>query len=232
MLALRPLRRVILSGSQNGGIPVEIVGVVGDVRSLTLTQQTDVEIYRPFAQRTQAFGQLVVKAEAAPESVLATMRAVVRAVDPELPVTQLGTLEQVLESSLGQRRLLMTVLAAFAAVAFVLSSVGIYAVVSFTVGARTSEIGVRIALGAKPSSVVRLIAVHGMRPVLAGLAAGLLGVPLVARVLSAQLFELSAADPRVLGTLAAFIVAVATAASLLPARRAARIDPIVALRSE
>jgi len=226
------LGRVILSGSQNGGIPVEIVGVVGDVRSLTLTQPTDVEIYRPFAQRTQAFGQLVVKAEAAPESVLATMRAVVRAVDPELPVTQLGTLEQVLESSLGQRRLLMTLLAAFAAVAFVLSSVGIYAVVSFTVGARTSEIGVRIALGAKPSSVVRSIAVHGMRPVLAGLAAGLLGVPLVTRVLSAQLFEVSAADPRVLGTLAALIVAVGTAASLLPARRAARIDPIVALRSE
>jgi putative ABC transport system permease protein len=227
-----PLGRVILSGSQNGGIPVEIVGIVADVRSLTLTQPTDVEIYRPFAQRTQAFGQLVVKAEGAPASVLATIRTVVRAIDPELPVTQLGTLEQVLDSSLGQRRLLMTLLAAFAAVAFVLSAVGIYAVVSFTVGGRTSEIGLRIALGANPSSVIRLVAAHGMRPVLAGAAAGLLSVPLVARALSTQLFEVSAADPRVLGSVAAIVIAGAAAASVIPARRAARIDPIVALRRE
>ena len=227
-----PLGRVMLSGSQDGGIRVEIVGVVGDVRSLTLTQPTDVEIYRPFAQRTQAFGQIVVKGDAPPESLLTTMQAVVRAIDPELPMTRAGTLDQVLDASLGQRRLLMTLLAGFAALAFVLSAVGIYAVVSFTVGRRTTEIGVRIALGAKPSSVVRSIAVHGMRPVLAGAAAGLLGVPLVVRAVSAQLFEVSAADPRVFGSVTAIIIAVAAAASLLPARRAAKIDPIVALRSD
>jgi putative ABC transport system permease protein len=227
-----PLRRVILSGSQDGGIPVEIIGVVGDVRSLTLTQPTAIEIYRPLAQRTQAFGQIVVKGEAPPESLLTTIYAVVRAADPELPITRAGTLDQMLDASLGQRRLLMALLGGFAVLAFVLSAIGIYAVVSFTVGRRTTEIGVRIALGAKPSSVVWSIAVHGMRPVLAGGAAGLLGVPLVARALSGQLFEVSAADPRVFGSVAAIIIAVAAAASLLPARRAARIDPIAALRSD
>jgi putative ABC transport system permease protein len=206
--------------------------VVGDVRSLTLTQPTAIEIYRPLAQRTQAFGQIVVKGEAPPESLLTTIYAVVRAADPELPITRAGTLDQMLDASLGQRRLLMALLVGFAALAFVLSAIGIYAVVSFTVGRRTTEIGVRIALGAKPSSVVWSIAVHGMRPVLAGGAAGLLGVPLVARALSGQLFEVSAADPRVFGSVAAIIIAVAAAASLLPARRAARIDPIAALRSD
>lgn len=227
-----PIGRVILTGSQNGGIRAQVVGVVGDVRSLTLTQTTEVELYRPFAQRQLPFAQIAVRAAGSPESVIGTLRAVVRKVDPELPLTQVITAEQVLGDSLGQRRLLMALLGTFAALAFVLSAVGIYAIVAFTVVRRTTEIGVRMALGAKPFDVVRLIAGQGMRPVVAGTIIGLAALPWVSNRIAGQLFQVSPLKPSVIGLVVGLIVMVAAAASVTPASRAARVDPIRALRGD
>lgn len=224
--------RVVLTGSQNGGIRAQVVGVVGDVRSLTLTQTTEVELYRPLAQRQLPFAQIAVRAAGSPESVIGTLRAVVRKVDPELPLTHVITAEQVLGDSLGQRRLLMALLGTFAALAFVLSAVGIYAIVAFTVGRRTTEIGIRMALGAKPFDVVRLIAGQGMRPVVAGTIIGLAALPWVSNRIAGQLFQVSPLNPSVIGLVVGLIVMVAAAASVTPASRAARVDPIRALRAD
>jgi len=227
-----PIGRVILTGSQGGGIPAEIVGVVGDVRSLTLTEMTDVEVYRPFAQRPVAFAQIAVKAAGSAESVTTTVRNVVREVDPELPLTRVATAEQVLGDSLGQRRLLMTLLGAFAVLAFLLSGVGTYAVVAFMVGRRTAEIGVRMALGANRSDVVRLIAGQGLRPVAAGAAVGLLALPWISDLIAEQLFQVSPLNPSILGVVGGLIFVAAAAASLLPASRAALVDPARVLRPD
>ena len=227
-----PIGRVILTGSQGGGIRAEVVGIVGDVRSLTLTQTTEVEVYRPLAQRPQAFVQVAVKAAGSAESTTTLLRNVVREVDPELPLTQVATAEQVLGNSIGQRRLLMTLLSAFAVLAFVLSAVGTYAVVAFMVGRRTAEIGVRMALGAKRFDVVRLIAGQGLRPVAAGAAVGMLALPWVSSRIAEQLFQVSPLDPAVLGLVGGLILASATAASVLPASRAALVDPAQVLRRD
>lgn len=161
------LGRTILAGSSGGGIRAEVIGVVGDVRSLTLTETSEVEIYRPFAQRPVLVAQIAVKARGSPVSAVGLLREVVRSLDPELPLTQISTADDILANSLSERRMLMTLLGAFAVLAFLLSAVGIYAVLAFTVGRRTAEIGVRMALGARPVSW--LVVAQGVRPVLLGM---------------------------------------------------------------
>jgi putative ABC transport system permease protein len=193
---------------------------------------TDVEVYRPFAQRPLAFAQIVVKAAGSAQSATTTLRNVVREVDPELPLTQVATAEQVLGNSLGQRRLLMTLLGAFAVLAFLLSGVGTYAVVAFMVGRRTAEIGVRMALGANRSDVVRLIAGQGLRPVAAGAAVGLLALPWISEQIAEQLFQVSPLSPSILGVVGGLIFVAAAAASVLPASRAALVDPVRVLRPD
>lgn len=227
-----PIGRVILTGSQRGGIPAEVVGIVGDVRSLTLNQTTEVELYRPFAQRPLPFAQIVVKAAAAPETIVGTLRAVVREVDPELPLVMVATAQQVVSDSLGQRRLVVALLAAFAALAFVLAAVGIYAVVAFMVGQRTAEIGLRVALGARPSGVVGLMARQGIWPVVVGALIGLATLPWVSNRVADQLFQVSPLELPVVSLVVAVLMATATAATLIPATRAGLVDPVRALRGD
>jgi putative ABC transport system permease protein len=197
-----------------------------------LTEPTAVEVYRPFAQRPQAFAQIAVKAAGSAASVAAIVRDAVRSVDPELPLTQVATAEQVLGNSLGQRRLLMTLLGSFAALAFVLAGVGTYAVIAFMVARRTTEIGIRMALGATRADVVRLVTGQGLQPVAIGAAAGLAALPIVSNWVTEQLFQVSPLNPSLLAGVAGMIVLAAAAASALPASRAARVDPVRALRAD
>jgi putative ABC transport system permease protein len=227
-----PIGRPLFTGSTGGGIRCEIVGVVGDVRSVSLAQVNDVEFYRPLTQRPQPFQQIVVRTAGDPLQMLGELRRAVRAVDPELPLNQPRALSAVADASLGQRKLLMALLGAFAALALLLATIGIYSVVAYLVGQRTNEIGIRLALGAHTRDVLRLVAWEGLRPVAAGLACGLLGVVTAGRVIKSLLYGVSPADPATLAAATFTLGTVALAACLIPARRATRVDPLVALRHE
>jgi putative ABC transport system permease protein len=153
-------------------------------------------------------------------------------VDRELPFIQPQTMTKVIGNSLGQQRLTMTLLGSFAAIALLLALVGIYGAVAYTVEQRTGEIGVRMALGAQARDVLRLIISQGMEPVVIGLAVGLVAVLALGQLLASQLYEVSARNPTLLGTTTLLLGLVALAACLIPARRATRVDPIIALRYE
>jgi putative ABC transport system permease protein len=226
-----PIGREMFTGSTGGGIRCEIAGVVGDVRSVSLAQVNDVEVYRPYTQRPQPFGQLVLRTPGDPLQMLGDLRRAVRAVDPELPLNQPQALSAVADASLGQRKLLMALLGAFAALALLLATVGIYSVVAYLVSQRTNEIGIRLALGAHASDVLRLVTWDGLRPVLAGLAIGLIGVVVAGRLLGSLLYGVSAVDPLTLALAALTLAIVALAACVIPARKATRIDPAMALRA-
>ena len=227
-----PIGKTIISGSLGGGTRCEIVGIVGDVRSVNLAQPNDAEFYLPFTQRPLDFAQIVVRTRGNPLGVLNDVRAAVRAVDPELPLNQPRALLDVADASLGQRKLLMTLLGAFAGLALLLATVGIYSVVAYLVGQRRGEIGVRLALGASNADILRLVTLDGLRPVTAGLAIGVAGVAALGRLLATQLYGVSALDPTVLATAVSTLGAVALIACLVPARRATRIDPAIALRAD
>lgn len=227
------LGRRILMGTNNGvGLPMEVVGVAEDVRSQTLAQTAEVEFYRPVMQRQSAFMQLAVRTESDPAAFAATARQVLKGLDAGVPFNNPTTLDATVAQSLGQQRLLFTLLSLFAALALVLAAVGIYSVVAYTVGQRTGEIGVRMALGARPRDVLRLVIDQGMRPVLLGVAAGLAGCLALGRLIQSQLYDVSASDPLMLAATCAVLVGVAAVACWLPARRATRVNPVVALRFE
>jgi len=202
------------------------------VRSVNLAQPNDVEFYLPFTQRPLDFAQIVARTSGNPLRMLNDVRAAVRAVDPELPLNQPRALVDVADASLGQRKLLMTLLGAFAGLALLLATVGIYSVVAYLVGQRRGEIGVRLALGASNADVLRLVTLDGLRPVTAGLAIGVVGVATLGRLLTTQLYGVSALDPTVLAAAVSTLGAVGLIACLVPARRATRIDPAIALRAD
>ena len=228
-----PLGHRILFGTDNGnGAPAEIVGVVGDVRSADLAKANDVEFYRPWAQRSSPFLNVLVRSTTKPEATTGIVRLSLKKIDDGLPIIQPNTLEAIVSESLGERRLTMALLGVFAGIALLLAVVGIYGAVAYTVEQRTGEIGVRMALGAQTIDVLRLVVRQGMNPVILGLIVGLAGTFAVGRLLAAQLYQISPHDPFLLGAAAAVLAVAALLACLLPARRATRIDPIQALRTE
>jgi putative ABC transport system permease protein len=230
---LNPIGRQLLLGGINGiGTPTEVVGVVGDVRSERMAKKNEVEFYRPFAQRANSFLSLALRGPGRPEMLLGTARAALDRVDRELPFIQPQTMEQVIRDSLGQQRLTMSLLGAFALLALLLALVGIYGAVAYTVEQRTGEIGLRMALGAQARDVLRLIVSQGMQPVVIGLLVGLGATFALGGLLASQLYEVSAHNPVLLAGATFLLGAVAMAACLVPARRATHVDPIVALRYE
>ena len=166
---LNPIGRQLLLGGINGiGMLTEVVGVVGDVRSERVAKKNEVEFYRPFAQRANSFLTVALRGPGRPEMLLATARAALDRVDRDLPFIQPQTMEQVIRDSLGQQRLTMVLLGAFALLALLLALIGIYGAVAYTVEQRTGEIGLRMALGAQARDVLRLIISQGMQPVMIG----------------------------------------------------------------
>ncbi len=224
-------RRIIM-GSQGGGQVMEVVGIVGDVRSQSLTRTEEVEFYRPVMQRQRPFMQMMVKTAGDPAAFETSARQVLAKLDGTLPLTGITTHENMVDRSLAQQRLLFVLLGVFALLAVVLSAVGIYGVVASFVGQRTSEIGVRMALGATRAQVISIVVAQSITPVGFGLVAGLAGAIALGRFVEGLLFEVSPLDPLMLASGAVSLAIVAGAACAIPAARAARVDPVTALRGE
>jgi len=228
-----PIGRQILFGTDNGnGLPAEVVGVVGDVRSQQLAKANDVEFYRPWPQRSASFLNVLVRSATKPEATVGIVRAALNRIDNGLPILQPSTLGAIVTQSLGQERLTMALLGVFAGIALLLAVVGIYGAVAYTVEQRTGEIGVRMALGAQTTDVLRLVVRQGMNPVILGLIIGLAGTFAVSRLLAAQLYQISPHNPLLLGAAAIVLAVAALLACLIPARRATLVDPIQALRTQ
>jgi predicted permease len=226
-------KRIVFGGGPAGGTAREIVGVVGDVRHAGLDEPTTPEFYVPYTQVLTA--RLTVVARAASDdttNVAGALRGVIRQTDKDSPIWNVRTMDELLAASVAKRRFNMILLGGFASVALLLAALGIYGVISYTVTQRTHEIGVRVALGAQPRDVVRMILTQGMRLTLIGVGVGLLGAFALTRVMTGLLFGVSATDPVTFGVVALLLAGVAFVSCLLPARRATKVDPMIALRYE
>jgi putative ABC transport system permease protein len=210
----------------------EIVGVVGSVRELSPTQEPSPAIYIPFAKRPDDLFRVVVRTTGDPEALAGSVREIVRSIDPNLPVSEIRTLDDVASGAVARPRLYLLLLGVFAALALLLAAIGLYGVIAYSVAQRRAEIGVRVALGATGPAVQRLVVGEGMRLAALGLAVGLAGALLLTRLMRSLLFGVAPTDPLTLAATAALLAAVALAASWLPARRAAGTDPMIALRAE
>jgi putative ABC transport system permease protein len=225
-----PIGKTLLTGSDS--IPAEIVGVVSDVRSRKIIEPDDVELYRPWAQQNFSFLSVDVRSNLSVDAVTKLVRSALATVDGGLAVALPQSMSAIVAQAVGQTRLMMWLLAIFAGVALFLASIGVYGAVAYTVEQRTGEIGVRMALGAQTRDVLRLVVSQGMKPVISGLALGVIATFALSRLIAAQLYEVSAHDPLLLGGATVLLAATALMACLLPARRAAYVDPLIALRAE
>jgi putative ABC transport system permease protein len=208
----------------------EVVGVVRDVKHWGLAAAVNPEMYMPVTQYTMAGLTFVLETDRAPADLAGPLRDALRAVDPNLPLAPLRTMDDVAARSVALQRGVMVLLAAFGATALMLAAAGSYGVMAHFVGLRTGEIGVRLALGAKSGAVLRGILAEGLVHAAAGLAIGLLGAVAVVRVFRGLLYGVQPSDPLTLVAVAAVMFTAAFAACLVPALRAMRIDPVVALR--
>jgi len=222
-----PVGRKIMDGDQAR----EVVGVAVDVRA-DPDKPAVATIYRPYWDWAPRQVRLVARAAGDPRSIMGAMRAAVRSMDPDVPLAEVRTMQEVLEQSVAERRFQTLLASAFAATALLLAGLGIYGVVSYSVARRTNEMGIRIALGAQAGDVYRLVLRQAMTPVALGLVAGLAGAMAAGRVLASLLYEVLPNDPAAIGTAALLLAAVGLAASFTPARRALRADPVAALRQE
>ena len=210
----------------------EVVGVIGDVKYAGLDQQSKPEMYAPFSQRPWPFMRIVVRTKSDPMILADLIRTEVQAIDKDQPTDKITTMSSVVGASIATRRFYMRLLGSFAALAFILAAVGIYGVVSYSVAQRTREIGIRMALGAKRTDVLRLVLVEGFRLTMLGVVLGLGGALAATRLLTDLLFEVKPTDPMIFIALSTLLTVVALLASYIPARRATKVDPLVALRYE
>jgi putative ABC transport system permease protein len=211
----------------------QVVGVVKDVHQFDLAAEPRPQMYFTYAQ-AEFFAprHLVVSTDVDPLSLAGTVRKTVWEIDRDQPVSNVSTMEDVLSDSLARQRFSMLLLGIFAGVALVLAAVGLYGVMSYTVAQRTREIGLRMALGAQQRDVLRLVVWQVLKLVLVGVAVGLVAAFALTRVMTSLLFGVSATDPATLATISAVLIAVALVASYVPARRATKVDPLIALRYE
>ena len=219
---------------EDGSAPVwrQVIGIVGDVRQDSLVKAGRPEVYAPLLQVPVPYLVLTVRTRAEPASLAAAVRHAVMAVDRDQPLFQIQTMQQVVEDSIADRRFQMSLLAAFGAIALGLAAIGIYGLISYTVSQRTHEIGIRMALGAKRGDVLHLVVRHGMMLAIVGVVLGTVGALLLTRFLAGMLYGVSATDPTTLLSVATLLIGVAALASYIPARRAMRGDPMVALKYE
>jgi ABC-type antimicrobial peptide transport system permease subunit len=209
----------------------QVVGIVGDVKQRNLTDATTPTVYfhtrEPYGKAT-----FVIRTSVPPATLAQPAVAAIRAIDPEQPVADIRTMVQVLDGTLASQRVSALLLGAFAGVALLLAAVGIYSVLSYIVRGRSREIGIRTALGAQRSDVLRLVIVEGMSPALVGIAAGTIAALASAKIMDTLVFGVSASDPLTLAAVGATLALVALMASVVPAYRALRLDSVKALRAE
>jgi putative ABC transport system permease protein len=215
-----------------GGAWRTVVGMVADVRSSSLEKKVRPQLYIPNAQWAWGAMTVAVRTKNNPASMVEAARAELRAIDPFLPVANIRTMEQVVSKATSARRFNMALLAFFAGAALLLTALGIYGVVAFFAGQRRREIGIRMALGAQPRNVFKLILREGTRLVIYGTLVGLALSLATARLVAGQLYGVAPTDPLTFASIFALLLATALAACWLPARRAAKVDPMVALRYE
>jgi predicted permease len=212
--------------------PSEIIGVVGDVHQIGLDTAPEPTVYWPHSELVYSGMTVLVRTSNDPFAMMSAARNELQQLDPELPMAAVATMDQLLADSLSRSRFTMLLLGIFAAVALLLAAVGVYGLIAYSVTQRTQELGIRIALGAQRRDVLRLVLAQGTRLTLLGVAIGVLAALAFSRLLSALLFGVSATDPLTFAGVAALLVIVALLACFIPARRATRVDPIVALRYE
>jgi putative ABC transport system permease protein len=209
-----------------------IVGVVRDTKRQGIDQPVRIESWMPLAQMPSGSMDVVLRTTGAPLALSNAVREAVWSLDRDLPIPSIQTIEQILSERVAQRRLNMLLLGLFAMVALILAAVGIYGVMNYAVTQRTNEIGVRIALGAQSGDVIGLVLKQGMALTLVGVAIGLIATFAMTRLMTSLLFGVSATDPITFAAIAALLIAVAILACWIPARRATKVDPMVALRYE
>jgi predicted permease len=211
---------------------IEVVGVVGHAAHEGLDADPRIQLYLPYRQVGINFMAIAVRTQGNPERYVNLVRDAVRSVDPDQPISNIAQMEELLSRSVGQRRLSMMLLSLFSGIALVLASVGIYGVMSYSVTQRARELGVRIALGADRTDVLRLVLRQGMRLALLGIGIGLAAALALTRLIESQLYGVTATDPATFALVAAVLGATALVANLIPAIRATRMDPAVVLREE
>jgi putative ABC transport system permease protein len=225
-------RRVSIDYRDGQPVWLQIVGVVNDVKHDGLAASTRPQIFVPTMQFTYHFTTLAIRAKGDPAALANTIRREVAALDRNQPLNDVGTMEKVVSDSVADRRFQMTLLAIFAAVALILSATGVYSVIAYAVARRTHEMGIRLALGAPPRAVLKLVVGQGMGLALAGVGIGLAAALGLTRLMKGLLFGVSTLDPVTFVVVVPLLAGVALIACYIPARRAMRVDPLTALRSE
>jgi predicted permease len=225
-----PIGRTLITGMAQR--PSQVVGIVADVRSSGLNTPPEADYFLPALQRPERPTHILVRTDLSPAAMAPLVREALRAMDPDLPLLQPQALSTRIAQTVANRKLALVLLGGFAALALVLASLGVYSVMAHLVAFRTSEIGLRMALGASPAAVMRMVLGHGRRLTLVGIAFGIAGALVVSRLMQQALFEVDPAEPLVYIALSVTLLLVAECASFFPARRATKIDPVIALRAE
>ena len=212
-----------------------IVGIAADVKHFTVRESTGPEFYVVYTQKPypdMLTMQVALRTQADPRAIIGSAREAIRSVDPTLPIAKVSTLASLVDDSMTQPRFSMLLLAAFAALALLLASIGIYGVISYAVAQRTQEFGIRLALGAQPRNVFSMVLGQGARLALLGVVLGFIAAFAVTRLMTSLLFGVQPTDPVTFIAVPALLMGVALLACYIPARRATRVDPIIALRYE
>jgi putative ABC transport system permease protein len=226
-----PLGKRVKVGAMDGPWRT-IVGIVGDVLHSGLDAAHTNQIYLPETQFTDSGVVIVIRTTEPPMNLASSVRSAVAAIDANQPLSKFADMDEVLSNSVAQRKFTLALLSGFAALALLLAAVGIYGVISYLVSLRRQEIGVRMALGAEPGDILRMVLWHGLRLAVIGTGLGIVLGLGVGRALASLLFRVSAADPLSLIVGALLLMTIAALASFIPALRAAKLDPLIALRHE
>jgi putative ABC transport system permease protein len=234
-------KRITFGNPQDNPAWLTVVGVVKNTARSQWISPPEEEVFLPYLQNPlyiesptapYAYLTLVVRTSGDPAALLPSIRAAIRSLDKSVPISEVETMDKVVSESTAQSRFYLVLLSVFAIVAVILAGVGIYGVMSYSVSRRTQEIGIRMSLGAQPQDVLKLVVVHGMIQAISGIVVGLAGALALTRLMRGLLYGTRATDPMTFTTVATLLSAVAIAASYIPARRATKVDPMVALRDE
>jgi putative ABC transport system permease protein len=223
--------QAILWKGQSSSV-AEVVGVVGNQRERGLDADPTLTVYLPSYGSGPGAMQFAIHTAGNPTALTPALRSILKEIDPNLPLSDVQTLDEIVSRSLAPRRFNMFLLAIFAAIALLLALVGIYGVLAYSVGQRTAEIGLRVALGATQARVLALVLGQGMRPILLGAAIGVLGAAALSQLISSLLFGIKPLDPLTYGLAALLVIVAALLSCYVPARRALRVDPVSALRQD